>query len=105
MKAPACISPFYLSHFIGFDFSSRCNSVLRHMHAQTRYEELTGWKAPKAGGPSTRDLSEQQRQIDREARLQISEELGHERIEVTNNYLGSKHLEESTVYVLPDDHD
>jgi len=23
---------------------------LRHQYAQTRYEELTGWKNPKAGG-------------------------------------------------------
>src|SRR6185437_3435464 len=25
---------------------------LRHLFAQTRYEELTGWKAPTAGGPT-----------------------------------------------------
>ena len=24
---------------------------LRHAYAQTRYEELTGWKSPAAGGP------------------------------------------------------
>jgi len=62
---------------------------LRHMYAQTRYEEVTGWKAPKAGGPSTKDLTPRQKQIDRDARLQISEELGHERLEITAVYLGS----------------
>jgi len=61
---------------------------LRHMYAQTRYEEITGWKAPKAGGPSSKDLTAQQRLIDRTARLQISEELGHERLEITAVYLG-----------------
>lgn len=26
---------------------------LRHAYAQQRYEELTGWKAPAAGGPDS----------------------------------------------------
>ena len=30
---------------------------LRHAYAQARYKELTGWAAPAAGGPSSRDLS------------------------------------------------
>jgi site-specific recombinase XerC len=30
---------------------------LRHRYAQTRYEVLTGWKAPAAGGPSARALT------------------------------------------------
>ena len=78
-------------------YDKQCNKAgldnmhgLRHMYAQTRYEELTGWKAPKAGGPSTKDLTLQQREMDRQTRLQISQELGHERIEVTSIYLGSK---------------
>ena len=52
---------------------------LRHQYAQSRYEELTDWKAPAAGGPPTRTLSTEQRSLDREARLIISHELGHER--------------------------
>jgi hypothetical protein len=54
----------------------------RHQYAQTRYRELTGWAAPAAGGPRSRDLSPAQREIDREARQVISRELGHERIQV-----------------------
>lgn len=61
---------------------------LRHAYAQTRYETLTGWKAPAAGGPSARMLSPQQRMEDRHARQIISRELGHERICVTAIYLG-----------------
>jgi hypothetical protein len=52
---------------------------LRHQYAQDRYEELTGWKAPAAGGPPARALSTKQRELDRQARLTISRELGHER--------------------------
>jgi hypothetical protein len=61
---------------------------LRHAYAQNRYEELTGWRAPTAGGPDSKSLSPEQREIDREARLTISRELGHEREAVSAAYLG-----------------
>lgn len=61
---------------------------LRHAYAQTRYEALTGWKPPAAGGPSIRELTLDQRSFDAKARQQISRELGHERIQVTSVYLG-----------------
>lgn len=61
---------------------------LRHAYAQSRYEELTGWQSPAAGGPETRALTPEQRERDREARLTISRELGHEREAVTAAYLG-----------------
>lgn len=60
----------------------------RHHYAQTRYREITGWAAPAAGGPRSKDLTVAQREIDREARLTISDELGHEREQVTAVYLG-----------------
>ncbi|MCO5102199.1 MAG: integrase [Burkholderiaceae bacterium] len=60
----------------------------RHQYAQTRYRELTGWPAPAAGGPRSRELTPSQRTIDREARLAISAELGHEREQITAVYLG-----------------
>ncbi|WP_312373666.1 phage integrase N-terminal domain-containing protein [Stutzerimonas nitrititolerans] len=76
---------------------------LRHRYAQRRYTELTGRHAPAVqatlkgqmiGGEAgwlgqvatptvTPPLS------DREARLLISNELGHERVAITNVYLGS----------------
>jgi hypothetical protein len=61
---------------------------LRHQYAQMRYEALTGWKAPKAGGPHAAQLDLFQRQRDRDARQQVSRELGHERLAVTAVYLG-----------------
>jgi integrase len=61
---------------------------LRHRYAQTRYEALTGWASPKAGGPKANQLDASQRQSDRLARQKISRELGHERIAVTAVYLG-----------------
>ena len=33
---------------------------LRHVYAKTRYESLTGWKSPKAGGLASKDLTPQQ---------------------------------------------
>lgn len=62
---------------------------LRHAYAQGRYLELTGWLAPTAGGPHQCELTPEQRALDREARLQISEELGHGRTQVSAIYLGS----------------
>jgi hypothetical protein len=61
---------------------------LRHRYAQVRYETLTGWASPKAGGPKVNQLDSAQRQSDRLARQEISRELGHERIAVTAVYLG-----------------
>ncbi|VFR89316.1 Integrase [plant metagenome] len=62
---------------------------LRHRYAQIRYEVLTGWKAPAAGGLPKVQLSTSQRMSDLHARQQISHELGHERINVTTIYLGT----------------
>jgi hypothetical protein len=61
---------------------------LRHEYAQQRYLELTGWAAPAAGGPTREALTPGQKAHDREARLMISRELGHEREQITAIYLG-----------------
>ena len=44
--------------------------------------------APAAGGPPRAALTPPQRVMDDEARLVISEELGHHRLEITAVYLG-----------------
>jgi site-specific recombinase XerC len=62
---------------------------LRHAYAQRIYVELTGWRAPVAGGPAANSLTNEQRALDRGARLTVSRELGHARIEVSAVYLGS----------------
>ncbi|MCB4322557.1 integrase domain-containing protein [Alcaligenes sp. 13f] len=61
---------------------------LRHRYAQMRYEVLTGWKAPAAGGSSVGRLSPTQRMQDNRVRQTISRELGHERVQITSTYLG-----------------
>lgn len=61
---------------------------LRHGYAQRRYHTLTGWKSPFAGGPTREELSKDQKRLDTSARLQVSRELGHNRVEITNVYLG-----------------
>jgi len=60
----------------------------RHQYAQTRYRELTGWAAPAAGGPRSKDLTPAQKAIDHEARLTISSELGHDRAAIVSVYAG-----------------
>ena len=61
---------------------------LRHAYSQIRYEELTDWACPDAGGPTSRELTREQLERDHAARLTISRELGHEREQVTAAYLG-----------------
>jgi len=61
---------------------------LRHEYAQRRYAELTKEKASAVGGPTAKELTEEQKAVDRNARFKISEELGHSREQVTAIYLG-----------------
>jgi site-specific recombinase XerC len=61
---------------------------LRHHYAQVRYEALTGWKAPAAGGPRAAVFTPVQVVQDAIARQTISRELGHERPQITAVYLG-----------------
>ena len=64
------------------------NHGLRHAYAQERYYQLTGWLAPKAGGPTNCLLTPEAKEIDQRARFVISKELGHEREQITVTYLG-----------------
>lgn len=61
---------------------------LRHAYAQKRYKELTGWEAPINGGPKSKELTFEQKQIDYQARMILTEELGHSREQITVNYCG-----------------
>ena len=61
---------------------------LRHAYAQSRFEQLTGWASPAAGGPTAASLSADQRKLDHQARLIISRELGHTREQISAVYLG-----------------
>ena len=60
----------------------------RHFYAQTRYKELTGWDCPARGGPTSKQLTREQKVIDHEARVAISHEMGHGREQITAVYLG-----------------
>ena len=61
---------------------------LRHGYAQRRYRTLTGWPSPFENGPKHKDMTLAERKIDAQTRLQVSRELGHNRIEITDVYLG-----------------
>jgi len=60
----------------------------RHQYAQERYRELTGLACPAKGGPTSKQLTPEQKKADSQARQTISDELGHGRIQVTAIYLG-----------------
>ena len=83
----------YVQHLRAYENSTNRAGLsklhgLRHAYAQERYEELTGWKCPVTGGFNRNSLSQEQREQDWEARLVISQELGHGREQVTVVYLG-----------------
>ena len=61
---------------------------LRHAYAQNRYKELTGWDAPINGGPQSKQLTPEQKELDFQARMILTDELGHGREQITVNYLG-----------------
>jgi len=76
-------------------FKSQCTKAgihgvhgLRHQYAQTRYEQMTGFKSPAAGGPTSKQLTPAQKLLDQQARQTISLEMGHHRTQITAVYLG-----------------
>jgi hypothetical protein len=62
----------------------------RHAWAQWRYKQLSGMAAPAAGGTPRSEMTDEQKRADDSARLQVSQELGHGRIDITNVYLGAR---------------
>jgi hypothetical protein len=60
----------------------------RHQFAQRRLQDLSGHVAPIAGGPSRKAMSKEDRTADTAARLQVSQELGHNRVGITGMYVG-----------------
>ena len=60
---------------------------LRHAYAQARYEELTGWPCPAAGGPPRKSLKGEKKDRDDWARARISAEMGHGRQSIVTTYL------------------
>jgi integrase len=61
---------------------------LRHGYAQRRFEALTGFHCPAKGGPTSKELTSEQRALNEKARAMISAELGHSREAITAVYLG-----------------
>lgn len=57
---------------------------LRSAYACERYHELTGQKAPVFG------VEIADRELDKQARMQLSQELGHGRIDVISEYIGGR---------------
>ena len=85
-------SKTYIQHRYVYDKQLRNSNIrshgFRHGYAQQRYKELTGWDAPIAGGPDPRTFNYEQRRQDTLARMILTEELGHGRIQIVKNYCG-----------------
>jgi len=60
----------------------------RHFYAQCRYKELTGHEPPVKSNERIPVKEKNPSMTDYEARMRISEELGHHRLDITNYYLG-----------------
>lgn len=68
----------------------RNNHGLRHWYACWRYTKLMGQLPPAMGGPTCDALSISDRRREFFVRLQVSRELGHNRVDVTATYLGPR---------------
>lgn len=68
----------------------RNNHGLRHRYACWRYQRLTGELPPALDGRTCDLMSEVEQRRDYAVRLQISRELGHNRVDVTATYLGNR---------------
>lgn len=82
----------YKSHLSSFEAVTHQLGVgrthgLRHGYAQSRYFFLMNIPCPAVDG--NRRLSAEDKEKDKIVRMQISEELGHSRINITSIYLGS----------------
>ncbi|MCW1473928.1 phage integrase N-terminal domain-containing protein [Acinetobacter baumannii] len=82
----------YKTHLANFEAVTRKLEIskthgLRHGYAQARYFELMGFACPAVGG--YRELTAEEKEKDKSVRMQISEELGHSRLNITSVYLGS----------------
>lgn len=62
----------------------------RHWYAQRRYEALAGFPCPAKGGKTYQNMSRAERATDYRARLAVSRELGHNRVSITDAYLGPR---------------
>lgn len=83
----------YIQHRKAFEYATLKAGFsnlhgLRHNYAQARFKQLSGFAAPKAGGPGRGSMTAAQRSADETARLTVSNELGHDRLDVTVTYLG-----------------
>jgi len=61
---------------------------LRHAYAQNLYKKITGLDAPINGGPTSKQLNPEHKKLDHQARMVITEELGHSRRQIVKNYCG-----------------
>lgn len=62
----------------------------RHWYAQWRYRTLMGAPCPAAGGKAYANMTMAERRADHRVRLQVSRELGHNRVGITDAYLGAR---------------
>ena len=59
----------------------------RHLFAHRVFEELTGFPCPAKGGPKASEMTKEQRELDKKARILLSHLLGHSRRYISSVYL------------------
>ena len=62
---------------------------LRHAYAQDQYTALARMSCPLSGGPLRGEMTPEQVARDLNVRIQIAQELGHERPSISKTYLGA----------------
>lgn len=91
----------YKQHLSHYEAQTKLMGVsklhgLRHAYAQRRYRELSRFFDPKGeglscpidGGKQYKEMNSTEKLIDRQARMVLSRELGHSRINITKIYCG-----------------
>jgi len=61
---------------------------LHHAYAQNRYEELTGWQCPAAGGPPAKELTRNNVKPIARPGSPSAGKLGHDGMAVISAYIG-----------------
>jgi hypothetical protein len=62
---------------------------LRHQYAQDQFKRISGYECPLRGGLARKDMSQSERALDSQYRIELSKVLGHERMQITAVYIGS----------------
>lgn len=81
----------YKEYLSKFEYRTRAAGIdrkhsFRHAYAQRLYEDVSGLPSPHNGG--VRPETEEEKERDHAARMEVSLQLGHNRLDVSTSYVG-----------------